>query len=246
MQRNTISHIRPHLLRATSARIHPHTMRAASGFTLMELLLVLSVLIALMAVTLPGVLRWHRHFPLEQATSLLQQQLQETRLGAIQTGQPWRLVLPTSTSGGYRERLASATRVSGSSLSSGRMKELDISQSSMISSVRFQWPTGIQCELLSANPADHGVIFQPDGTAADRDLRLSNPFGSSNVIRIIRLTGQAKIVPAEPRQRTSASLSTIGKALAADVCIVQRVGKSTASALSLTYNIQAIDLKHSQ
>jgi Tfp pilus assembly protein FimT len=74
---------------------------------LVELLLVLSLMVVLTSLTLPGVLRWQNGVGMERALSLLQVQLQETRLCAIKSGEPWKLVLPQNGRPGQRHQNAS-------------------------------------------------------------------------------------------------------------------------------------------
>ena len=56
--------------------------------------MVLSVLVVLTAMRLPATLRWQRGLAMERAISIIQIQVQETRLAAIRSGEPWSLVLP--------------------------------------------------------------------------------------------------------------------------------------------------------
>lgn len=187
----------------SALRFHPtQSARTASGFTLIELLMVLSLLIMLTAVSLPGIVRWQRTLPLDQATSLLQQQFQETRLVAIQTGHPWRLVLPDSGRSGYREPVPAAGSVVQTLASIGRstagQNAFRQNDPVLRDATDFQWPVGIRCEVLSAGDTSSSFVFQPDGTATDRQLRLSNDYGHSQILQLVRLTGQATIASRKP------------------------------------------------
>jgi Tfp pilus assembly protein FimT len=195
--------------RRLNQRRRTPSARSASGFTLIELLMVLSLLIVLTAVSLPGLVRWQRALPLDQATSMLQQQLQETRLVAIQTGQPWRLVLPDSGRSGYREPVpfaaSVAQRLASISRSGAGQNRFRQNKSVLRDATAFQWPVGVRCEVLSAGDSNPSVVFQPDGTAVDRQLRLANQHGHSQILQLVRLTGQATVARSGPRRQQTVS-----------------------------------------
>lgn len=153
------------------------------GFTLLELLLVLSLLVVLISLALPGIRRWQRSMPLEQAISLLQLQLQETRVAAIRSGEAWCLVLPSAGSPGRRHPLNE--------------------RQEQTSQFQFQMPAGIRCEVLaspidqrSGRPSDTGrLVFHADGTVEQSCLQIVTEDGSVVTLNVNRLTGTATIVP---------------------------------------------------
>ena len=165
---------------ARRADTQPLAGSARTGFTLVELLMVLGVLVVLASLTLPAMLRWQRGMPMEQAISTLQLQLQETRLAAIRSGEPWSLTLPQAGKAGHRHP------VSESRTDDRRMQ--------------FQWPAGIQCEDSRARDARE-IVFQADGVVSERRLKLVDQHGHQTILRIDRLTGQATIV--KERQQAS-------------------------------------------
>ncbi len=152
------------------------------GVTLVELLLVLSLLLVMMSIALPGVRRWQRLMPLEQAVSLLQLQLQETRVAAIRSGEAWCLVLPSAGSPGRRhplnERQAETSRF------------------------QFRMPAGVRCDVLASptghltgNPSDPGrIVFHADGTVEQTCVRIVTEDGGVTTLKVNRLTGTATIV----------------------------------------------------
>ena len=149
-----------------------HSLRR--GFSLVELLLVLSLMVVLTSLTLPGVLRWQNGVGMERALSLLQVQLQETRLSAIKTGESWKLVLPQNGRPGQRlQNAMSAT--------------LDKRH-------EFNWPAGISCLNTETKTSEIAIICHPDGTVTACTLQFKDAHGQQTMLQIDRLTGAACIV----------------------------------------------------
>ncbi len=161
-----------------------------AGFTLMELILVLGVLVVLTAITLPGILRWQRALPMEQAVSMLQLQLQETRAAAIRSGEAWCLILPHASEPGRRQPLAS-------------------------SQVRnhvhsFRIPAGTSCDIIDAvgsqnqrPEATKQIVVQPDGTVRACRIRITTDTGIVTTLQIHRLTGTATVVQILVREQAA-------------------------------------------
>ena len=149
-----------------------HSLRR--GFSLVELLLVLSLMVVLTSLTLPGVLRWQNGVGMERALSLLQVQLQETRLIAIKTGEPWKLVLPQNGRPGQR-------------LQSAMSAMLDKRN-------EFNWPAGISCLNMETQTSEIAIICHPDGTVTACTLQFKDAHGQQTMLQIDRLTGAASIV----------------------------------------------------
>ena len=149
-----------------------HSLRR--GFSLVELLLVLSLMVVLTSLTLPGVLRWQNGVGMERALSLLQVQLQETRLSAIKTGESWTLVLPQNGRPGQRHQNAESVLVD-------KRHE-------------FNWPTGISCLNTETQTSEIAIICHPDGTVTAYTLQFKDAHGQQTMLQIDRLTGAASIV----------------------------------------------------
>ena len=149
-----------------------HSLRR--GFSLVELLLVLSLMVVLTSLTLPGVLRWQNGVGMERALSLLQVQLQETRLSAIKTGESWTLVLPQNGRPGQRHQNAESVLVD-------KRHE-------------FNWPTGISCLNTETKTSEIAIICHPDGTVTACTLQFKDAHGQQTMLQIDRLTGAACIV----------------------------------------------------
>ena len=151
-----------------------HSLRR--GFSLVELLLVLSLMVVLTSLTLPGVLRWQNGVGMERALSLLQVQLQETRLSAIKTGEPWKLVLPQNGRPGQRHQNAMSAMLD-------KRHE-------------FNWPAGISCLSTETKTSEIAIICHPDGTVTACTLQFKDAHGQQTMLQIDRLTGAASIVNA--------------------------------------------------
>jgi Tfp pilus assembly protein FimT len=152
----------------------------------MELILVLGILVILTAVTLPGILRWQRAMPMEQAVSMLQLQLQETRGAAIHSGEAWSLILPNAGTPGRRQPLRTSQ--------AGNQEYL------------FRLPAGIRCEIIEPVDTAHQrakstaqIVFQPDGTVRDCSLRITTDTGLVTILQIHRMTGMATITQVRVR-----------------------------------------------
>ena len=154
---------------------------ARGGFTLVELLMVLCVLVVLTSLTLPGVLRWQRGMPMEQAISILQLQLQETRLAAIRAGETWLMVLPQNRTPGRRHPADDAIATDPK--------------------LQFSFPAEIQCRDESKNATSSPITCHPDGTVSDRCLRLIDADGRVTILQIDRLTGTANVIPLQTAHR---------------------------------------------
>lgn len=172
-------------------RFHPSLpQHGRCGVTLVELLLVLSLLVVLMAIALPGVRRWQRSMPLEQAASLLRFQLQETRVAAIRSGEAWCLVLPSAGSPGRRQPL-------------GKPRVVD-------SRFEFRFPNGIRCEVLASlrghvnrNTSSPGrIVFHADGTVEPSCVRIEMEDGGALTLNVNRLTGTATIAQSSTSTHT--------------------------------------------
>jgi len=154
--------------------------RRTGGFTIVELLMVLGILVVLTSVTLPSILRWQRGLSMEQGISTLQIQLQETRLAAIRSGEAWKLVLPHNQNPGRRQAVRDTAAV-------------DIRR-------QFHWPAGLKCSELSTaistleSDQPTRVVCQPDGTVSDCQLQLTDSNENQTQLRIDRLTGMASVI----------------------------------------------------
>lgn len=143
----------------------------ARGFSVVELLLSLSILVLIAAMTLPAVDRWQRERPIHEATALLLEQLQQARLLAIQQG------IPVA----FRYESGSSTF----QIESGEPR-----------TVRdFHLPEGVHIVSPQGSGQDQSapLWFSANGTSRDTTLDLSDTEGRTQHIQIRRLTGGAAL-----------------------------------------------------
>jgi prepilin-type N-terminal cleavage/methylation domain-containing protein len=196
------------------------------GFSLVELLLVLSLMVVLTSLTLPGVLRWQNGVGIERALSLLQVQLQETRLCAIKSGESWTLVLPQNGRPGQRlQNAMSAT---------------------LEKRHEFNWPAGISCLNTETQTSEIAIICHPDGTVTACTLQFIDAHGQQTMLQIDRLTGAASIVnscrsclPGRTSQLAATRLHGEAQSLPTTVSDMRRVDFVTPCGLLFTAQPQA-------
>lgn len=134
-----------------------------SGFTLLELILVLVVVGAVMAVVGPALTRIGRHSRIDQGAHLFMAMLHEGRARAIQEGRPFRLVIDTDDHLVWLEELTAAgyTRPAATY---GQVREFD-------KSLMIDWDGEFtqEEEIL--------VHLWPDGRSEARQIILSDGRG---------------------------------------------------------------------
>jgi type II secretory pathway pseudopilin PulG len=159
--------------KASSAELRIHS----TGFSLLELLLVLGLLTVFLVIAVPSLRRWQQRLPIERSVALLQQQIAETRLASIQSGETWALWMYSSGTEGRRTPL--------------NQPDLDKFQ--------FQFPEGICCrsdeDAESQDTQDLLLIFRPDGSSSTARLMLADSQGNQLLVVLDRLTGAASIQP---------------------------------------------------
>ncbi len=162
-------------MRSKASKTEP--VQRFSGFSLLELLLVLGLMTVLLVIAVPSLRRWQQRLPIERSVALLQQQIAETRLASIQSGETWALWLYSSGTEGRRTPL--------------NQPDLDKFQ--------FQFPEGIRCQsdedAESVKTQDMLLIFRPDGSSSTARLMLADGQGNQLLVVLDRLTGAASIQP---------------------------------------------------
>lgn len=142
------------------------------GFTLMELLLVLGLLVTAMSMVVPALARYQRAIPLNQAVAMLRTELLRTRLRAIDEAETWMVELSPD----------------GRSFSRYRNFEKNDSVG-----VTFRLPDGvILLSPTSRNRPDQSIKplqFLPDGTMTSATLLLQDSEGVRRTLILDRLTG---------------------------------------------------------
>ena len=136
-----------------------------AGFTLMELLLVLSLLVVLSATAIVGISRFQNSQPLNQAVEMLRVEFARTRTFAIDEGIPW--VISRTDEHAFRrgpERNADDRSA----------KELRLPR-----------------EVRAAS--EDTIRFYPDGTVSGTTIILTDHEGVEQALVLDRLTGMLQL-----------------------------------------------------
>ena len=137
------------------------TARSRAASTLMEVMLVLVLLLTIASVVMPAMSRWQQAMPLDQATTLVRNELTRTRVLAIDEAVSWSVEV-TSEGRSFRRY---STEPNNSEAS-------------------FQLPTGVH---FTSNTEQ--LHFQSDGTTTDTILVLEDAQGVQQQLKLDRLTG---------------------------------------------------------
>lgn len=141
------------------------------GFTLMELLLVLGLLVTAMSMVVPALARYQRAMPLNQAVSMFRTELLRTRLLAIDEAETWMVELSPD----------------GRSFSRYRNFEKDASVRTT-----FRLPEGVillSASRIHSEQSIKPLQFLPDGTVTSATLVLKDSEGLRRTLILDRLTG---------------------------------------------------------
>lgn len=143
--------------------------RHPSGFTLMELLLVMSLLVVLSGTAMVGIARFTAALPLDQSVERLRLEFTRTRLRAIDEGVPWQLALTGPQQFERRQEQGPA----------------DISENREIESVELP-------ESVTATAAVP-LRFFPDGSVFGSAIMLTDEQGVACLLVPDRLTGMLQL-----------------------------------------------------
>ena len=127
----------------------------------MEVMLVLVLLLTIASVVVPAMGRWQQAMPLDEATTLVRNELTRTRVLAIDEAVSWSVEIA----------------------SDGRSFRRHSTQSNN-NEASFQLPTGVH--IASKTEQLH---FQSDGTTTDTILVLEDAQGIQQQLKLDRLTG---------------------------------------------------------
>lgn len=151
------------------------------GFTLLELIITLTLMAILLAIAVPSLRRWQNQLPLEKAASLVQQLAAKVRLDALRNGRTSRLTLD----------------------SSGTLLIPSVSQAAARELPNVKLPRGIILQPYipprQPKPAfikPDGQLelnFKPDGSATPASLNIRDQSGRSLCLVVSRLNGNVSI-----------------------------------------------------
>ncbi|MFM7058681.1 MAG: Tfp pilus assembly protein FimT/FimU [Planctomycetota bacterium] len=189
------------MVRVTASFSAPAVRR--HGFSILELLVVLTLMAILVAISVPSLRRWQASLPLERSASAVQQLVAKVRLDALRSGRPSRLTLD----------------------SAGLLFTPVVSPAAARELFPLRLPDNIRCQPTPQDEQPSSkvlrtdgrleLVFHADGTATPASLLLRDSAGRSLTLLLRRLNGSVSILqspdfsdtamsPAEFRTRCTA------------------------------------------
>ncbi len=170
-------------IRQRSSSVSRRAVTKQRGFTLLEVVLVVSLLLVLTAVALPGLAGWQARLPLDQAVATIQQACLEARVAAIQTGTT-RVVKLSVEHPELRLGLKKGV---------GSREEYSLFELGQdIASIEF-------LDLEGSNVSR--LLFYPDGTSSAAQITVTDDHQRQVLLRLDRLTGIVRLE--EPSTNTT-------------------------------------------
>lgn len=150
---------------------HATHRKSVGGFTLIELMLALTILVAVGSLVLPALGRWQRAMPLRQAVQTVKFEMARTRIRAMSDAVAWTVIF-TEDGRSFRRFPTFAT---------------DSSRAEIV-----QLPQGVRLQAAGVTGREEqptALRFQADGTVTDARLILVDSEGVSQSLILDRLTG---------------------------------------------------------
>ncbi len=214
--------MRPHRRLLSSRGLSSRLRRTkAAGFTFVEMLLVVALLLIMAGIVFPPVLRLMADQPLKEGTERARQQLANVRLRALDSSVAWQfrfepggrkfLWMPheaESTGPVTADDSSAQTTTNGSGLQTGELPN-GINFAADLNGVPF----GIERlpqELLAGRSDSYQltqaswsipVVFQPNGSSSDVELAVLDARDRQMRLAIRGLTGGVTVFPIEPRSK---------------------------------------------
>lgn len=139
------------------------------GFTMVEVLVVLALLVTASAVILPSVSNWQSRMPLDQAVGILQVELAATRLHAIDDAETWCVDVSADRRSLVRFRM---------------------NGDRSIDAEHITLPEGVTIESKAETSSEQPLIrFLSDGTTIGATLVIVDENGAQQSLAVDRLTG---------------------------------------------------------
>lgn len=196
-------------------RRNPGIRRTAGpgGFTLLELLLVLVVMVVIAALVLPSIDRLLDGQKVDKGADLVRSALGRARVSAIregkvhafvcQPGSSGMLVAPLESLAGTSTNLAT---VFGPEREQARISNVDFADDQLPQRVRFTSTAVIansrsdaaeDAAGAAASGALQYILFYPDGTSQDAQINITNEKGYQKRIVVRGLTGTSRVTSLE-------------------------------------------------
>lgn len=199
--------------------------RRSSGFTLLELLVVLTLLVILLSLAAPSILAPLRSQRLKSAADAICAEFGKARIEAMESGrvqmfrfqkdtgnymvEPWLRASDTQEN----NLVGEGDRVAGNSLITQSV-EASTRQDTLPEGVVFMGEQ-VDIDLRSYETTDgqiaeggstdnsRPILFYPDGTTSDARVVLKSEDGSLKMVKLRGLTGVAKIADVESAEELS-------------------------------------------
>ncbi len=198
--------------------------RSSSGFTLLEIILVLAILAAIAAIVAPSVGEAFQRQKLNAAVDHLRTEWDKARLTAMKTGQIQAFtctledrsysIAPYMTGDDYNNASAGATVMtaagtvgqatttgmltapSSSTSASDRMlpEEVTFVSCAVSSDMRAMSIASSQGGLVGVQSMNQSVLFYPDGSASTAEVIIQIPSGAQRAVRMRGLTGSTQVL----------------------------------------------------
>lgn len=156
-----------HPVRQYQLRMTPIECRDRGGFTLVELLLTLAVMVVVTAVVIPTLGRYQQNTALREAEDLMKSRLMRARLAAMDRAEPTSFVAQSDHST-FRIQCGNSLPAGVESLPDG---------------VRFV------ADDTPSGKWSSPIWFYPNGTATDSIVKLINDRHQIRTLSVRRLTG---------------------------------------------------------
>ncbi|TWT96950.1 hypothetical protein Pla108_27270 [Botrimarina colliarenosi] len=179
------------MYRPTTRELEP---RGPAGFTLVELMLVLSLVVVLAALAAPSLSGTLARVRLEAAAEAVRTAWADARLEAMRTGQPVVFQCRLGTGEYTLSKLTDATAALAGATDTADQEQLANDEHEDLGAITFtQLSVGDPLDPLLDPSVAACVVFRPDGAADDAWAIVEAANGQRRQITLRGLTGAARI-----------------------------------------------------
>lgn len=193
------------------------------GFTLLELIMVVAILVLVAALSIPAVSRSFTSQRLNKAADQVRTQMNRARIQSMKTGEVHAFFYEL---GGETFRMAEFNEQIQNIIDGGSSRREQVPQSN-VNFGRDRLPRDVRfvghsvsedaraSQTMSEVSADTGqllpILFYPDGSSQDATLYLQNVKGDTLSVNLRGLTGAASVRPVEGGSGSSGSSGGSGR-----------------------------------